>query len=85
MDCYFIGGKEMVTVIDKKRFQVVAKIKLPGLVRGIIADKREEYLFIMCDDKIYRYYLKANNYSYINDFDNTRVHANDPSNTNIYY
>ena len=39
----------------------------------------------MCDDKIYRYYLKANNYSYINDFNGTRVHATDPSNSNIYY
>jgi len=75
----------MITVIDKKKFQVVGRIQLPGLVRGIIANKKQEYLFVMCDDKIYRYYLNANNYSYINDFNGTRVHAADPGNSSIYY
>jgi len=75
----------MITVIDRKWFQVVARIKLPGLVRGIIANKKEEYLFVMCDDKIYRYYLKANNYSYLKEFNDTRVHAAaaDPSNNGL--
>lgn len=84
-DYYLIGCNAEITVMDKKYYEVVARLKVAGSVKGMCCDKDLRFLYVQSGHSIVRYSLEPKCHEEVKKLEGIKHFKQSPWDENILF